>query len=89
MKSVLSIRAFAAAAVIATLSVSGLQADAQDSKRDIAKAKPVAHAVASPKVRPLSVTNDLLSSTKIAGTLTDTTTLEMRTSFGSASIPNF
>jgi hypothetical protein len=41
----------------------------------------------SSKVRPLSVTVDLITNTKIVGTLTDTTTLEMKTSFGSASIP--
>lgn len=67
----------------------GSTADAQDSaSKEVAKARPVARAVASsPKVRPLSVSIDLLSSTKLTGTLTDTTTLEMRTSFGTASIP--
>ncbi len=41
----------------------------------------------STQVRPLSVTVDLLSNTKISGTLTDTSSLEMQTSFGNASIP--
>jgi hypothetical protein len=39
------------------------------------------------QVRPLSVNVDLLSGTKIAGTLTDATSLDMQTSFGSANIP--
>ncbi len=42
---------------------------------------------ATPKVRPLSVTVDLLSSTEIVGTLTDITSLDMQTSFGTANIP--
>jgi hypothetical protein len=88
MKSAFSLRAFAAAAAITTMSFAST-ADAQEkASKVIAKAKPVARAIASSsKVRPLSVSIDLLSSTKLAGTLTDTTTLEMRTSFGTANIP--
>ncbi len=53
------------------------------------KAKPIAKAVASssPTLRPLSVSVDLLSETRLDGTLTDATTIEMQTSFGGASIP--
>lgn len=84
MKSLDSIHALVAAVAFAVISVAATGADAQEA----AKAKPVARAVTSaPKVRPLSVSIDLISSTRLAGTLTDTTTLEMRTSFGSASIP--
>lgn len=67
---------------------------------DVPKAEPVAEAKpveakypeAKPargnaQVRPLSVTVDLLSDTKISGTLTDTTSLDMQTSFGTANIP--
>ncbi len=88
MNSIFSLRAFVAAATIAAMSF-GSTANAQEAtSTEVAKARPVARAVASsPKVRPLSVSIDLLSSTKLAGTLTDTTTLEMRTSFGTASIP--
>jgi hypothetical protein len=86
MKSVFTLRALIATAAITAMSLS-TNADAQESK-EIAKAKPVARAIASSqKVRPLSVAIDLLSSTKLQGTLTDTTTLEMRTSFGTANIP--
>lgn len=86
MKSVFTLRALVAVATIAALSFA-TNADAQE-KKEIAKAKPVARAIASsPKVRPLSVAIDLLSATKLSGTLTDTTSLEMRTSFGTANIP--
>ena len=85
MKTVFSLRAFAAAAAITAMSLAATNADAQEKA---SSAKPVARAIASSsKVRPMSVSVDLLSSTKLAGTLTDTTTLEMRTSFGTASIP--
>lgn len=64
---------------------------AEPAKAEPAKAeptKPVARkVVGEPKVRPLSVTVDLVSETKIAGTLTDTTQLDMQTSFGSVPIP--
>ncbi len=87
MKSVFTLRAFVAAAAIAALSLTST-ADAQEPSKEVAKAKPVARAIASSsKVRPMSVSIDLHSSTKLTGTLTDTTTLEMRTSFGTASIP--
>lgn len=42
---------------------------------------------AVPQARPLVVTVDLLSGTKISGTLTDATSLEIRTSFGAADMP--
>ena len=88
MKPVFTLRAFVAAAAIAAMSLVST-ADAQQASKEAAKAKPVvARAIASSsKVRPMSVSIDLHSSTKLTGTLTDTTTLEMRTSFGTASIP--
>lgn len=52
-----------------------------------AEAKPATPARSKPQVRPLSVTADLLSGTKIVGTLTDASTLDMQTSFGNANIP--
>ncbi len=64
---------------------------AQDSaKKDPPKATPTKAAEpkeAAPAVRPLSVTVDLTSKGKLEGTLTDTTQLQMQTSFGTASIP--
>ena len=51
------------------------------------KAKETLTRSTAPAVRPLTVTVDLLSQTRLDGTLTDATTLEMRTSFGAASIP--
>lgn len=69
---------------------------AQDSAEPIATATPVeavdsdpapAESPATPSVRPLSVTVQLLSKTEITGTLLDTTSLAMRTSFGVANIP--
>ncbi len=56
------------------------------------EAKPIAPAKATPttattSVRPLSVTVGLVSDNEIEGTLTDTTQLQMQTSFGTASIP--
>ena len=88
MKSILCVRTLVAAAAVAAISLATTHADAQQSSTAVSKAKPVARAVASAtKVRPLSVSIDLISTTKLEGTLTDTTTLEMRTSFGTASIP--
>lgn len=60
---------------------------ATPAKAEPTKAKPVAPAKASPTVRPLSVTVGLVSTNEIEGTLTDTTQLQMQTSFGTASIP--
>lgn len=60
---------------------------AAPAKAEPTKAKPVAPAKASPTVRPLSVTVSLVSNNEIEGTLTDTTQLQMQTSFGTASIP--
>ncbi len=91
MKTAFS-RLMACAAVVALTSLAG-NAQAQEEKKPAAAAvvkpvaKPIARAVAAPKVRPLSVSVDLLSPTKITGTLTDTTSLDMRTSFGTANIP--
>ncbi|GAA5506949.1 hypothetical protein [Novipirellula caenicola] len=85
---------FAVAAI--SSSTLGLNAFADDEakavpakKADVvAKATPVAKAVvSSSKVRPLSVSVDLISKTVIKGTLTDTTQLDMQTSFGVANIP--
>jgi hypothetical protein len=79
----------ACAAVVALTAFAG-DAQAQSAKSTATAApvaKPVARAVATPKVRPLSVTLDLISPTKITGTLTDATSLDMRTSFGTANIP--
>lgn len=87
MKSVYSIRAFVAAAAIAAMTLT-TTANAQEKKEEKKAEKPVARAVASPaKVRPLSINIDLLGKTNISGTLTDATTLEMRTAFGIAQIP--
>ncbi len=76
-----------AVAALAALTTIANTTDAQEASKTTAKAKPVTRAIATTKVRPLSVTVDLLSKTKLSGTLTDTTTLEMRTSFGTANIP--
>jgi hypothetical protein len=84
-----SIQSLLACAAVAALTVAtGVQADeAKATPKAAPTAKPVARAVASTKVRPLSVSVDLISPTKIIGTLTDTTSLDMRTSFGTANIP--
>ena len=89
MKSIFRTRTLIASLAIAALTFGGVNAQEKDAKKEaVAKAKPVARAVASsPKVRPLSVNVDLLSKTRLEGTLTDATTLEMQTSFGGASIP--
>jgi hypothetical protein len=89
MKSTFRTQSLIASLAIAALMFGSLQAQEKDGKKEmIAKAKPVARAIASsPKVRPLSVSVDLLSKTRLEGTLTDATTLEMQTSFGGASIP--
>ena len=80
MNSLLSIRNIAVAAALAALTGFSTSASAQDS---VAKAKPTS----TTKVRPLSIAVDLISGTNLSGTLTDAVSLEMRTSFGSASIP--
>lgn len=85
MKSVFNLRNAVAALALAVMTTVVVPATAQHSKKAEMKAKPVAKAVA--KVRPLSVTADLLGTTKLSGTLMDTTALEMRTSFGVANIP--
>lgn len=58
---------------------------AESAKAEPTKAKPASPA--TPAVRPLSVTVGLVSGAAIEGTLTDTTQLQMQTSFGTASIP--
>jgi len=87
MKSLFQLRTLVAASAIAALTTTGYADEKKDEKKK-SVAKPVARAVASPaKVRPLSIQVDLLSKTKITGTLTDATSLEMRTAFGVANIP--
>lgn len=60
---------------------------AEPTKAQPTMAQPVRAAKASPTVRPLSVAVGLASGNDIEGTLTDTTQLQMQTSFGTASIP--
>jgi hypothetical protein len=52
-----------------------------------APAVAIAKPTGAEKVRPLTVTVELLGTTKIVGTLTDSSELQIRTSFGEASIP--
>jgi hypothetical protein len=90
MNNLFSVRGFAAAAALSaltTFAATGVNAQETSETIAVAKAVPVARAVPSMEVRPLSVTVALLSNTKLAGMLTDTTSLEMRTSFGIANIP--
>ncbi|MFG0266195.1 MAG: hypothetical protein ACF8AM_13770 [Rhodopirellula sp. JB055] len=80
------------AAALAVVSVSAHAQDeelpkASPAKAEPTKAVPVQDAGASAKARPLSVTVGLVNDSKIEGTLTDTTQLQMQTSFGTASIP--
>ncbi|TWT94509.1 hypothetical protein [Stieleria varia] len=87
-------KSMCAAALLTLLSTSALFA--QDDE-PVARAQPVADAEptraepiasATPDVRPLSVTVELISGkTQITGTLTDTTNLDMRTSFGMVAVP--
>lgn len=60
---------------------------ASPAKAEPTKAAPVKEAKPVPTARPLSVTVGLVSEAEIEGTLTDTTQLQMQTSFGTASIP--
>ena len=90
MKNLFSARSFAAAAALAALTsfaATGVDAQETSEKTAVAKAVPIARAVPSLQVRPLSITVTLLSDTKLTGTLTDITSVEMRTSFGIADIP--
>ncbi|WP_286765043.1 MULTISPECIES: hypothetical protein [Rhodopirellula] len=80
------------AAALAVVSVSAHAQDeeppkASPAKAEPTKAAPVKDAALSSKARPLSVTVGLVNDSKIEGTLTDTTQLQMQTSFGTASIP--
>ncbi|EGF28361.1 hypothetical protein [Rhodopirellula baltica] len=80
------------AAALAVVSVSAHAQDeelpkASPAKAEPTKAAPVQDAGVSSKARPLSVTVGLVNDSKIEGTLTDTTQLQMQTSFGTASIP--
>ncbi len=66
------------------------EAGGEPTLADVPKAQPASDAdirTATPKIRPLSVTVDLVSSTAVVGTLTDITNLDMQTSFGTANIP--
>lgn len=62
------------------------------AQEPVAEAKPTAEAVAvakssDSKSRPLTLTVDLSSGTKITGTLTDTTNLPLKTAFGEVTVP--
>ena len=76
-------------ALAAAFSASAIHAQ----EAEPAKAEPVQkessddNASKAPMLRPLSVQVDLLSDTRLDGTLTNATSLEMQTSFGTASIP--
>ncbi len=84
MKSIFTLRNAVAALALAATTTFVAPASAQE-KAKMAKEKPVAKSVA--KVRALSITADLIGNTKLSGTLMDSTALEMRTSFGIATIP--
>lgn len=76
----------------ASAQADGEPAKAEPVKAEPTKAAPISPAKATPTqptptVRPLSVTVGLISESEIEGTLTDTTQLQMQTSFGTASIP--
>ncbi|SMP70808.1 hypothetical protein SAMN06265222_113132 [Neorhodopirellula lusitana] len=84
--------AIAANASLASLAVAQAPTEAEPAKAVPTKAEPTKAALpkaakATPSVRPLSVTVGLVSTNEIEGTLTDTTQLQMQTSFGTASIP--
>jgi hypothetical protein len=93
MKNAFSLRGFAAAAALVALATfASTGVNAQETTKvakavPVAKAAPIAKAVPSLQVRPLSVMVTLLSKTKLTGTLTDITSINMRTSFGAADIP--
>lgn len=80
-----------------TLALAFASTAAAQQNAPVAKATPVSKSASSdekkatpkamPKARPLSVTVDLLSGTEIEGTLTDTSSLDMQTSFGTANMP--
>ncbi|EMI57327.1 RNA-binding protein [Rhodopirellula sallentina] len=93
----MSNRIFLSASFAALVCVAGISATAPLNAQEVVKAepikaepteaKPISPAKASPTVRPLSVTVGLITKNTIEGTLTDTTQLQMQTSFGTASIP--
>ncbi|MCC9657434.1 hypothetical protein [Rhodopirellula halodulae] len=78
-------------ALVLTATVANAQDEelpkASPAKAEPTKAAPVQDAKVSSKARPLSVTVELVNDSQIEGTLTDTTQLQMQTSFGTASIP--
>ncbi|MFG0262928.1 MAG: hypothetical protein ACF788_11105 [Novipirellula sp. JB048] len=94
-----SLKNLVACLAVATISTSVAVAEDEAKPTPVAKAKVVAKAApaakpaavakadSTPAVRPLSVSIDLISKTVIQGTLTDTTQLDMQTSFGVANIP--
>ena len=84
-----TVHSFGALVALAAMSLTTTAfADEKEAASKPSADKPVARAVATPaKVRPLSINIDLLSDTKISGTLTDATSVEMRTAFGVATIP--
>ena len=93
MKNKFSIRSIIASFALAWAATS-VQAQ-EESAKEIPRAQPTTKespktadpAKGTPKVRPLSVTVDLASKTAINGTLTEASNFDVRTSFGSASIP--
>jgi len=87
-------RLFISCGAMALAVAMGVSASSQDKPAAaVAVAKPVAAPAAAPKAstaksaRALSVTVELVGGDKIRGTLTDSSELPMRTSFGQASIP--
>ena len=92
LRTLMIAAAFAASVTFSTFASAQATPKAEPTKATPAKAEPtkaksVSPAKASPTVRPLSVTVGLVSTNEIEGTLTDTTQLQMQTSFGTASIP--
>ncbi|MEZ6124100.1 MAG: hypothetical protein R3C49_13130 [Planctomycetaceae bacterium] len=87
-------RLFVSSGVLALAAAVGSGVSAQEDKPAVAVAKPAvatvtppAAAASKPVVRPLSVTVEIAGGTNIRGTLSETSDLPMRTSFGQASIP--
>lgn len=82
-------------AVLVAATLTNVQVTAQEAKAEPVKAEPVKAqpakatpaAIGTPNVRALTVTVDLISKTKLEGTLTDTTQLQMKSSFGAVDIP--
>ena len=88
-RAIVRVAALTALVAAGTLVAPTLHAQDIDATESAQSAPPAPsdNSANSPTMRPLSITIDLIGGSKLEGTLTDTTILDVQTSFGSANVP--